>query len=68
MAETTVKLPVYERINIAMDGRPNRWLKEKLLAKGIELNDSQISQRRSGLINWTGEEAIACFEILNMEI
>lgn len=69
MAETVVaKPPVYERIQIAMDGRSNKWLKEKLWAKGIELNDPQISQRLNGITNWTGEEAIACFEILNIEI
>jgi hypothetical protein len=60
--------PVNDRINTGMDGRTNKWLKEKLSEKGIVLSDSQISQRRNGLIEWSGNEAIACFEILNMEI
>lgn len=64
----TATISVHERIITGMDGRQNKWLKEKLLAKGITLSDSQLSQRLNGITDWTGEEAIACFEILNIEI
>ncbi len=59
---------VHDRIISGLDGRSNRWLKDKLLGKGIELSDSQLSQRLKGLTNWTGEEAIAIFEILEIEL
>lgn len=67
MAETAVT-PLYERIKIGLDGRSNKWLKEKLLERGITLSDASLSQRLSGQVEWTGKEAIACFDILNMEI
>jgi hypothetical protein len=67
MAET-ISISLHERIKNALDGRSNRWLKEKLSDKGIILSDSQISQRINGITDWTGEEAIACFEILKIEL
>ncbi len=65
MQETTVN-KAKEIIVKAMDGRKNSWLQERLEQKGISLDSSQISQRLSGLINWTGNEVIACFEIFNI--
>lgn len=59
---------VNDRIVAGMDGRSNKWLKEKLLEKGIELSDPSLSQRLSGTVEWKGNEALACFEILNLEI
>lgn len=67
MVERTQRL-LWERIKEAMDGRTNKWLKEKLIERGIELSDSQISLRLSGGIEFTGNEAIACFDILNIDI
>jgi len=61
-------LSVNDRIKIGLDGRSNKWLKGKLADRGIILSDSSLSQRLSGEIGWTGEEAIACFELLNIEI
>jgi len=65
MPEITVN-KANEIIVKVMDGRKNSWLQEKLEQKGISLDSSQISQRLSGLINWTGNEVIACFEIFNI--
>lgn len=59
---------VNEKIVTAMDGRANRWLQDKLEQKGITLNPVQISQRLSGITQWTGNEALACFEILNINV
>ncbi len=67
MAEIAT-IPVHERIKEALDGRTNKWLKDKLSEKGFKLNDSQISQRLAGNTVFTGDETIACFEILNIEI
>lgn len=67
MAEVLAK-NLNDRIVTGMDGRSNKWLKEKLLEKGISLNDVQVSQRLSGITQWTGVEAIACFEILKIPI
>ena len=65
MQQTTVN-KAKEIIVKAMDGRKNIWLQERLEAKGISLDPSQISQRLSGLINWKGNEVVACFEIFNI--
>lgn len=67
MAEI-ITTPVHERIKEALDGRTNKWLKDKLAEKGHVLTDSQISQRLAGNTDFTGDEAIACFDILNIEI
>lgn len=55
-------------INDAMDGRTNKWLKDKLSEKGIVLTDVQISQRFAGATEWRGNEALACFEILKINV
>lgn len=68
MEEFKNKPKVYERIKEAMDGRTNKWLIDKLAGKGIRLDSSQVSQRLSGDINFSGDEAIACFEILNIPV
>lgn len=60
--------PTHIRIRDAMDGRKNKWLQEKLAEKGIELTPAQLSQRLNGNANFTGDEAIACFDILGMNI
>lgn len=60
--------PVHLRIKTAMDGRPNRWLKDRLEERGIVLTDAQVSQRLSGNTDFTGDETIACFDILNIDV
>lgn len=63
---TEVENKANELILAAMDGRSNKWAKEKLKEKGIDLNDAQISQRLNGVTNWTGNEVVALFEIFNI--
>lgn len=67
MAETII-MSLNDRIKTGMDGRSNKWLKDKLSERGITLSDASLSQRLSGMVEWTGNEAIACFEILNIEL
>ncbi len=67
MTDITKTNRVNDLINTGMDGRPNRWLKDKLAEIGITLSDASISQRLSGQVEWTGNETLACFEILNIK-
>lgn len=61
-------IPVHEQISHAMNGRTQTWLLEKLALKNIILTKSQLSKRLSGINQFTGDETVACFEILEIKI
>lgn len=60
--------PINIRIRDALDGRKYKWLLEKLAERGFDLSAPQLSQRLNGNANFTGDEAIACFDILGLNI
>lgn len=59
---------IHTVIKQALDAeeRTNRWLIDKLKDYGIELNDTQMSNRLKGHIEFTYDEATACIKILKI--
>lgn len=62
--------PIYQKISEALkaDKRTNRWLMDELKDYGFYLTDTQMSNRLSGIIDFTFDEAAACVKILKIPV
>lgn len=62
--------PIYLKISEALESekRTNRWLMDELKEYGFELNDTQMSNRLSGRVEFSFDEAAACVKILKIPV
>jgi len=65
-----MKFRLSEQIDRAKEreGRNQKWIIKQMVDRGIEMSDSQFSQKKKGYNNFTTQELEVLSEILNVDL